>query len=92
VWIRGLWLFRAPVGEDEPAIEHGSAPFAATAGPDSEGRGNALDGITETHIFVDKKSRQAHSVRLMFTLFCLNTSGIFLVHDIHLLLCAVTMN
>jgi hypothetical protein len=61
-------------GENEPAVERGSPPCAATAGSDAEGVRNALDGIAKANILVANELWKAHAVGLAFAF------GLFLRH------------
>jgi hypothetical protein len=56
-----LSLFGAPADKDEPAIEFCGTAFAATAGPDSEGVGDLLDGVAQPNVFVVDKTGQTHA-------------------------------
>jgi hypothetical protein len=57
----------APIGESDPAIEHGSALCTTTAGPNSDGGCGALNHIAEANVLIGDEPRKAHTVRLSFT-------------------------
>ena len=70
----------ASPGEDEPAVECGGPPFAATAGSDSEGVSHMLDGIAQANVLVANEPWKARAVRLAFAFgFFLGNHALYLL-------------
>jgi hypothetical protein len=78
-WIFGLGLPGSP-GEDEPAVEGGSAMFAATAELDPKGMGRTLNDIAQANIFIGDETWKAGAVGLGFAF------GLFFRHGLYLLI------
>jgi hypothetical protein len=68
-------------GETHPTIQRSCALLATTAGPDSHGRGGALDGVSQSDLPLDEKARQTDTMQSTLILFL--RVALFL-HNLHL--------